>query len=591
MSLVITAFIIMESVNASSWAKRLFAENRVQVGVDKPTTSTTEAVSFTAAIVKAQDLTASEEALRLPTLSNASNRVQGLRHTQVATNSWAQRLFPKVVPNVSPSRESNPSKETEILSALDLSGSDNLKRPESETPERKSSQQESVITSTEAPDNLTTERVETRVDAIKPIFIVGTDADTTDESMSASSGKTPRMKIVQIQFGSFDPVDVEVPDICGSQKSTTETDQEKEIPGSLGRLTQVPRDTDSDMDSVDWNWDHAFRTLPELMKDIAWEDAHTRKPDLSSIIDVGTVQETLLGPILLTKALPESDHRRDPRSEFEGENMGTHEAVYVKLGNLNTDFRLKNEYVILQYIESLGIAPKPLYLSSAVSGFRFQARFLITEKIGPSAYYGRDSMSMDQKFSAWLQVLDSLEIIHRTGLVHGDLSELTIRYDSDKDKAFITDFEYAAFYPESMHCLPQSVLINVGGALKTPDALMTPWEMQGGAPYSRRDDIFRWIESLARVLLGEHYTKWMAKTTQYRSDKVIHFKMHHALFMSNTKHTAQIWKTECDMSQLDRQFAKMLSHIRALRLNDKPNYSLLRKSLTHVQVLLRYCSK
>lgn len=125
----------------------------------------------------------------------------------------------------------------------------------------------------------------------------------------------------------------------------------------------------------------------------------------------------------------------------------------MKYADLN-----KNQFIVLQFMKNVRIAPRPIFLGSQASEppleeigrcrLVFLARSMVPEFVGPSLFYAGSTMSRDLIIDVEIQSLSSLEILHRTGIVHGDLSEFSLRYTSDEHKIYLADLEFASFFPE-----------------------------------------------------------------------------------------------------------------------------------------------
>jgi len=205
----------------------------------------------------------------------------------------------------------------------------------------------------------------------------------------------------------------------------------------------------------------------------------------------------------------------------------------VKYADLN-----KNEFIVLQFMKNVRIAPRPIFLGSQASeppleeigrcGLVFLARSMVTEFVGPSLFYAGSTMSRDLIIDVEIQSLSSLEILHRTGIVHGDLSEFSLRYTSDEHKIYLADLKFASFFPEVKETGETTRVLRVLTAKlsDTPKRhayLGSIWELYGET-YTRRDDFYRCGETFARVLLNTEYMNWYLSFTEHKLSKMTQFK-------------------------------------------------------------------
>jgi len=172
----------------------------------------------------------------------------------------------------------------------------------------------------------------------------------------------------------------------------------------------------------------------------------------------------------------------------------------VKYADLN-----KNQFIVLQFMKNVRIAPRPIFLGSQASEppleeigrcrLVFLARSMVPEFVGPSLFYAGSTMSRDLIIDVEIQSLSSLEILHRTGIVHGDLSEFSLRYTSDEHKIYLADLEFASFFPEVKETGEKRGFFVLTAKLSdTPKRhayLGSIWELYSET-YTRRNHFYIW---------------------------------------------------------------------------------------------------
>ncbi len=390
-----------------------------------------------------------------------------------------------------------------------------------------------------------------------------------------------------LQFGQFPPFlpdDSPVLRVYGTRRIV-----------KRGRLPNIPMDV-SDDSSIDTNWAFSYESFGILENELAVmdEDHYCSKILKHSL--VGATQDSPIGPLLLKEITPETALCLCQKEEYIAKNLRTAEDLLVRFGDLNTDHRLKNEFLILEYLREIGISPKPFFISPPSQGYVFEARYLVTELMGQPLYFASKRMTRSQLLDVGTLVLDTIEILHRVGIVHGDLSEFSIRYCAERRKIYLADFEHARFFPQEIYIPRDPVLRRpthpISNPLKLNYRQKSPWEIAGINPYSRRDDLYRWIETLARSMLGPEYEQWFESITKKRMDLYLKFKTEAGIFMTASSKNAIAWN-DCSASvrkQLHAEFGRILAHIRSLNIHEKPDYQFLRNSLSNVKNILSYCS-
>ena len=207
-----------------------------------------------------------------------------------------------------------------------------------------------------------------------------------------------------------------------------------------------------------------------------------------------------------------------PRSVYRASADGINPMFELKVSSTSA---LNHEANVLQAIERLGIAPKFIYLAGfsqasgpsvgnavstvavvpavsslstvAVSPVALPPIHSVTEAVGMTlAEYAGTGILLSDLIGRFAQVIKSLRALHLAGIVHGNISEFTLRLDVEFGRVLLTDFEYSMFYPR--FTCPQYKMVDQQN--------WSPSEL-AGEDYLPRDDLYRAIESLFRILYGQ----------------------------------------------------------------------------------------
>ena len=196
---------------------------------------------------------------------------------------------------------------------------------------------------------------------------------------------------------------------------------------------------------------------------------------------------------------------------------------------------LEHEFLVLSILNTTGIAPHVFYLSGAaeipadervreqvrtrnIDTFLKQTgcvgaqiRFLVEERVGSTfskLFEGIRAQAGGSASDLLLTALEltaqavlRLEALHAHGLVHGDIHEHNIAVRDDGDVVLI-DFEYAKFYPLEWGT-PKADAV---GFDEMNSMYLSVWQLEGDR-MAPRDDVYRLLESLSRILHGAEWTQ------------------------------------------------------------------------------------
>ena len=335
------------------------------------------------------------------------------------------------------------------------------------------------------------------------------------------------------------------------------------------------RDVEQHEDS---GWDESYAKVSDIISAQNIRDATTKHFALVTPFIPGHIKITPLGPLYVLSVEIVDQMRSLNQGIVKGTVGGT--LYTIKVGDIYSDAKLLTDYIMLQLLENTDIAPKPLYLSSSVSLYSVAPRYLILEDYGPSISYMHQFMNVSpgQTLRLGLEVLNHLERMHGIGVVHGDLNEQNIRLRYSGG-CWLTDFDFSALIADT------SRKPRVNFPVAHPEYL-SPWEIDG-FPYSRRDDLFRWIETVARLLYGETFkeTQWNHSGGQMYGIK--RFKQAFMYFDLNGRRDDNDYSIWSIVSRESRRRIRgrlntVLEYVRGLGQDDNPDYSFITRKIQMV---------
>ena len=391
------------------------------------------------------------------------------------------------------------------------------------------------------------------------------------------SGPSPKR---YIKFGEFPPVEVD-----DNMLQDLSIENEHVASGRLA-TTANPDDNETKPSQSASNWDQAIKALVSISNEVSKFDHISFVYPLADTTASDSKQASRFGDIQIERRLFHSEIRGYPMTMVEGVITSLGKTVKLKYTDINSDFRLRNEFVILRYLQAHGVAPRPLLLSSPGGGYIMQARFLVTEPDGEPLYSYAGSMPTQGLLTICLKAIDALETIHSQGIVHGDLSELTVHYIQSTDQVVLTDFHHASFYPDVESYPLDDPLLVISSALDygPPIDHQTPYEIARIFPYTRRDDLYRWVEMMARVISGNEHSARLHTETGYEPLAEMNFKLQDRFFILKGTGMSTVWGrySSKTRNRLHVLFKAILTHIRSLDIDDTPDYSFIRTNLLGV---------
>jgi serine/threonine protein kinase len=178
-----------------------------------------------------------------------------------------------------------------------------------------------------------------------------------------------------------------------------------------------------------------------------------------------------------------------------------------------------------------------------------------------------------------LEVVNLIERMHSIGVVHGDLNEFKVRIQANGELCLI-DFESAVFIPETDRTARSSFP-------QSSAEYLSPWEIQG-FPYARRDDLFRWVEMLARLLYGEPFSNYQRTESFATIDGLLRFKLANMYFNMKGGRRRNIWSV---LTNEGKHLAKgalntVLAYVRTLGQETLPDYGFIYQKIESVIQIL-----
>jgi len=176
--------------------------------------------------------------------------------------------------------------------------------------------------------------------------------------------------------------------------------------------------------------------------------------------------------------------------------------------------------------------------------------------------------------------------LHSYGIAHGSITGWTIVFNGPR--LILTEFEFATMYTRTAQPIPATVQ-RLRDAVNPFDA--TAFELTRQRP-CRRDDLYRWVEIMARLFFGKQFDQVMQTNAsgRHRQDGLYAFKLKHKHFILNGLPGLEPWKTRCSPEQvklIKAALGRILDYIRSLQVNDNPDYEGLDDELLIVLNALR----
>ena len=302
------------------------------------------------------------------------------------------------------------------------------------------------------------------------------------------------------------------------------------------------------------------------------------------IPEVGETVFTDKEEYLLTATLGEGTDSR----VFKGVANGKEAAVkfqmypdYSRQDSVETDFR------ILSIMNADGFGDKfpSVYFLSELGalvrdGEIYNLRYLVMQLLGSPVLallkdYGH-TFPIHTVASIGIQVTEILEKLHSASLIHGDihLENILFTYDATKvdeygqvytDRVILGDYGKSVPYKNSNGDHIQNGAIEISS--KRNLLHLSPYELNLEIP-SRREDIFRMMESLVRMCGERQYT------AQFRGDQ-----QNNRLYVLNAKLTADLSNV---FPNMDKRLIELYNYSRKMAFEEVPNYVKIRSTLIDI---------
>jgi serine/threonine protein kinase len=242
-------------------------------------------------------------------------------------------------------------------------------------------------------------------------------------------------------------------------------------------------------------------------------------------------------------------------------------------------YSVETDYKILSMTSST-LFPKAYYLSnmgSIILGVQTRnIRYLVLELLGASVHdllkWCDYRLPMGTVASIGMQAVDILERMHSIGLVHGDIHTENIMFKLEGSSAFadmggqlLSSQIVFGDYGKSFSYIDPATGSHVAEReiefSKERNMLyLSPFELAFGSP-SRREDIFRLMESLCRLIDEKSYTKYMRPLASNREA------------ILNAKRTTPLGDI---LQGIHPTFASLYDYSRSLAFSETPKYERLR---------------
>ena len=316
-------------------------------------------------------------------------------------------------------------------------------------------------------------------------------------------------------------------------------------------------------------WARMGARLEAIRRDQIQGDALNQHYALISALSPGNQIETPLGRLLVLGSEPLNQlHRLTPRLAWKVHlDKTTSPPLIMKVGDIYTDMNLVNEYTVLKLLEGTGIAPAALFLSPDQSKYTRSPRYLITEQPGTPlhSFCAFNQPSPRQLVIIFLDALNLIQRMHTAGIVHGNLNEFNLHV-FPSGKLSLSDFELASFLTETGRSPRRYYTDHI--PQHNMREFQSPWELNGN-DYTRRDDLFRWIEMFARLLFGFEYIRYL----QMCPSGMTRFKFKEPFFTFESASWLVLPPHSRGLAK--RELGWALEYIRDLRFMDQPDYGFL----------------
>ena len=241
---------------------------------------------------------------------------------------------------------------------------------------------------------------------------------------------------------------------------------------------------------------------------------------------------------------------------------------------------VETDYRILSLMAHMGFGsrfPQVHYLSELGSvvrdGETLNMRYLVMELLGSSVWTLTKkftyALPMPTIASVGIQCIDILQQLHSTGLIHGDIHLENILFVdglADEEGRIFTDRVVLGDYGRSTYFIDPSTGTHIPDETivyseKRNLLFLSPFELALGTP-SRREDIFRLMETLARMVNERKYSDTFRKL-QTNREAILHAK--------RTTHLTDIFPN------IAPEFDALYNYSRSLGFTEEPDYSRLRQ--------------
>lgn len=253
---------------------------------------------------------------------------------------------------------------------------------------------------------------------------------------------------------------------------------------------------------------------------------------------------------------------------------------FQRYANEERQFSVETDYEVLKRTAQFGnMFPQVSYLSGlgSISNGEgvFNLRYLVMELLGSPvwALMRKSGFKLPLKTvaSVGVQAVEILEKLHSLGIVHGDVHLENVLFHADRedddgnyfsDRIVLGDYGKSTIFIDPVtreHIPDRTVEFNQGRNM----LFLSPYELAFGAP-SRREDVFRLVESLARMIDERRYASWFKPLQNNRQA------------LLNAKLTTPLGEI---LPGVNPRLSELYSYGRSLGFSQQPNYDYMRDQL------------
>ena len=250
------------------------------------------------------------------------------------------------------------------------------------------------------------------------------------------------------------------------------------------------------------------------------------------------------------------------------EEIGKKNYYAVKLekikNNILNNSQLKNEYNILKYLQGCIGIPQ-VYLYKNISNLNFLIIDLLGLNLESLLIKCNKHFSINTILNLSIQMIEIIEQIHIRHIIHRDIKpeNFVMGLNNNKKKLYLIDFGLSKRFrnPKTGEHIKYKDGKNLIGTAKF-SSIYTHF----GIEQSRRDDLETIFYTLIYLFKGNlPWENLKAKNKEEKYQKILFLKIN--------------YKIEKLCEDLPNCFSVLLTYVRSLQFDEKPNYDFIKRNL------------